>query len=260
MSESIKAVCVLVLVVACFATVFAWFADRPDALTWSFRVGCPIVAVLAVGLIFVLNSRADVAPDYLHRCAGNYFNRGGFCFALAAIPVDGVCYLVAYFQNQRDQPCLGRIALRPARGFFLRRAKIETITFEVNCEPAAFGWTRIPVPLIDELQGRRQTFEVGASVDYRQGKGHRLRFRDGIFIRANSNFGNAFATTVIVAGTLTGHIVLTRPATTTIALPSGVAEDIPEELKPETETLWRLGDPTLESVEDLIRGGRIGPG
>jgi hypothetical protein len=246
MGESVKAVCALVLVVASVAAAVAWSASQPDAIAWCFRIGGPILALLAVGLILKLHFRADLAPDYLRKQAGNYFNRGGFCFAFGATAVDGICYLDAYFQNQQDQACLGRIALRPARGFFLGRAKTETVTFEIDCEPAVFGVARIAIPLPQKLQGKRQSFEVGASVHYPRGKGRRLRFRDGIFLRTNSNFGDTFGTALTVAGAATGQIVLSKPATTTIDLPVGAVEDLPDDVKPEIKTLWKLGDPPLE--------------
>lgn len=242
MGESVKAVCSLVLI----ATVFSWYTDNPGPIAWSIRVGSPIAGALAIGVILKLQFRTDAVPDYLAKETGNYFNRGGFCFAFNAVPINAVCHFVAYFQNQHDQPCVGRIALRPARGFFLRRARIEMITFEVNCEPAAFGFVRIPAPVSRELQGKRQSFEVGASVDYPQGKGQRLRFRDGIFLRTDSRFGNSFGTALTVAGALSAQIVLSKPATVGIDLPTGVAEELPEGLGPELKTLWRLGNPPLE--------------
>ena len=248
MGESVKAVCALVLIVASAAAALAWSTNQPDAISWSCRIGGPVVALLALGLILRLHFRTDLAPDYLRKQAGNYFNRGGFCFAFGATAVDGVCYLSAYFQNQQDKPCLGRIALRPARGFFLGRAKIETITFEIDCKPAAFGVASIAIPLPKKLQGKRQAFEVGASVDYPQGKGRRLRFRDGIFLRTNANFGNRFGTALTVAGAATGQIVLSNPATTAVELPVDVAEDVSQDLKPEIKTLWKLDDPPLDQV------------
>jgi hypothetical protein len=248
MGESGKAVCALVLFIGIIATITAWLLDKPGSVMWGVRIGAPIASGLAVGLLLKAHNRADLAPDFLRKIGGNYFNRGGFCFACNAVSIDGICYLVAYFQNQYDQPCKGRIALRPVRGFFMRRPKIEMVTFEIDCEPGAFGFARIPVPLSKEFHGKRQSFEVGASVDYPQGKGRKLRFQDGIILRADSDFGNKFATAVAMAGVLTGHIMLTRPATAKFALPANVAEVIPPNMNPEMETLWRLGDPELENV------------
>ena len=107
----------------------------------------------------------------------------------------------------------------------LGRAKIETITFEIPCQSAAFGVARIPIPIAKELQGKRQSFEVGASVDYPEGRGRRVRYFDGIFLRTNAKFGNSFGTALVVAGALTGSIVMTRPAKTTVLFPAGVAEE-----------------------------------
>lgn len=247
MDKSTKAILALLMIVACFATLFAWIVDRPDATTWGFRVGSPTLALLALGAILKLNNRRDLARDYLREHAGDYFNRDGFCFAFVATAIDGIAYLDAYFQNQQNEPCLGRIALRPARGFFMGRVKIETIMYEIQCAPAAFGVARIAVPLLGKLQGKRQSFEVGASVRYPQGKGRRLRFHDGIFLRTNSSFGNAFGRTLTVAGAATGSILLSKPATVTIDLPVGVSESVPAKLKPEIRIFWELGDPPLEN-------------
>src|SRR5688500_16359909 len=85
-----------------------------------------------------------------------------------------------------DKPCVGRVALRAARNFFLDRNRFETIACEIPCAPAAYGVARIPVPLSATIQGKRQSFGVGASVDFPYGRGRTLRFRDGIVVRANS--------------------------------------------------------------------------
>ena len=248
MGESTKAICALVLSVGAIAAAIAWIADRPDAATWSIRIGAPTLALMAIALILKLHFRADLAYDYLRDHAGTYFNRDGFCFAIVATAVDGIAYMDAYFQNQRDKPCVGRIALRPARGFFMGRAKIETITYEIECAPAAFGFARMAIPIPEKLQGKRQSFEVGASVDYPEGKGQRLRFHDGVFLRANTKFGGSFGTALTVAGAATGSIVLSKPATATVDLPVGVTEDIPDNLIPEIKTLWQLGDLSLDDV------------
>jgi hypothetical protein len=151
MGESTKAICAVMLIVGAIASAIAWTADQPDAVTWSFRIGGPTLALLALGLILKLHFRADLAHDYLRDRAGTYFNRDGFCFAFVATAADGIAYMDAYFQNQRDKPCVGRIALRPARGFLMGRTKIETITYEIECAPAAFGYARIAIPIPEKL-------------------------------------------------------------------------------------------------------------
>ncbi len=248
MGESTKSACALVMIVGVIAAVLAWTADRPDATTWGFRIGGPVTALLALGLILKLHFRADLEYDYLRPLTGTYFNRDGFCFAFVVTAIDGIAFMNAYFQTQYDRPSLGRIALRPAHGFFMTRAKIDAITFEIECPPAGFGFARIAIPLPDKLQGKRQSFEVGASVRYPDGKGRRIRFHDGVFLRSNTNFGNSFGTALTVAGAATGSIVLSKPATAAIDLPVGVSEDIPDNLVSETKTLWQFGEPPLENV------------
>lgn len=248
MGESTKSVSALVLIVSSIAAAIAWTADRPDPITWGFRIGGVILALLALGLILKLQLRADVEHDYLRPITGTYFNRDGFCFAFVVNAVDGIAYMDAYFQTQYDRRSVGQIALRPARGFFMTRAEIDAITFQIECPPAGFGFARIAIPLPEKMQRKRQAFEVGAAVTYPEGKGRRIRYHDGVFLRSNTKFGNSFGTALTIAGAATGSIVLSKPATVKIDLPNGVTEDIPDNLAPETTTLWQLGEPALNDV------------
>ncbi len=250
MGESTKRVCAFLMIMGVFAGVVAWYTDGAGATTWAFRIGGPATVILALGLILVLHFRADREPDYLRSVAGKYFNRDGFCFAFDVSAIDGIAFMEAYFQSQFDRPSLGRIAARPARGFFLTRAKIDAITFEIECPPAGFGYARIAIPIPEALQGKRQAFDVGAFVDYPEGHGRRVRFHDGVLVRRNSDLGDSLGTTLKIAGAATGSValVLSKPATAKIDLPIGVAEDIPDNLAPEITTLWQLGDPTLTEI------------
>ena len=248
MGESTKAVCALLMIVGVVVAVFAWTADRPDATTWAMRIGGPVTALLALGLILKLHFRADLMQDYLRPLTGTYFNRDGFCFAIIVTASEGIAYMEAYFQSQYEKPSLGRIALRPSRGFFMTRANIDAITFEIECPPAGFGYARIAIPIAEKLHGKKQSFEVGASVQYPEGKGRRVRFHDGLFLRTNTEFGDSFGTALTCAGAATGTIVLSRPATAKLSLPVDVAEDVPDHVAPETQVLWQLGDPELDDV------------
>jgi len=232
--------------VSFFVSAITWASDRPDGATWACRLGGAAAAMLALVAFLTMHFRADLVHDYLRDVDPNYFNRDGFCFAPCVATVNGIAYLLIYFQNQRDRPCIARIALRPARGFFMNRAPIQTIIYQVECEPAAFGVARISLPIPRPLQGKRQSFDVGASVRYPAGKGKQLRFRDGIIIRSDANFEDSFGEAIAVAGFIAGHIVLQKPPTARILLPANVAEDLPGEPVSDVRTLWRLEDPSLE--------------
>lgn len=248
MGESTKSVWALLVIVGIIVAVFAWTTDHPGSTTRRLRVGAPVTAVLALGLLLKLQYRADLECDYLRSVTGTYFNRNGFCFSFVVTPIDGIAFMDAYFQTQYERPSVGRIALRPVRGFFMTRAKINAITFDVECPPSGFGFARIAIPLPANVQGKRQSFEVGASVWYPEGQGRRIRFHDGVFLRADTKFGDSFGTALNVAGAATGSILLSKPATATVALPDGVAEDLPRGLSPEIKILWQRGDPPFENV------------
>lgn len=245
MGESVKAVCVLIFIVATIVAAVVWFDNQPNPAVWNVRIGATLVAVLALAALLKLQFRQDLVRDYLRETTGEYFNRDGFCFAFSTEVVDGVCQFQAFYQNQYEHPCVGRIALRPARGFFLTRAKIDSLTFEIPCDAAAFGVATLPLPVPPEMLGKKQAFEVGASVQYPRGKGQRLRFRDGVFLRANTNFGNTFGTALTIAGALTGSIVYSSPATATVQLPLQATDELPSHASSRQQVFWKLGDPPL---------------
>src|SRR5262245_15318510 len=103
------------MIVGIFAAALSWTSDRTEATTWGFRIGGPATTILALGLLLKLHFRRDHEPDYLRALTGTYFNRDGFCFSFVVTAVDGIAYMSAYFQTQRDKRCFGRIAMRPAR-------------------------------------------------------------------------------------------------------------------------------------------------
>ena len=248
MGESTKSACALMMIIGGGVAAFAWSEDHPDTTTWMFRIISLLFLSLPLLVILKLHFRTDLVEDHLKRLFGTYFNRDGFCFSISARPVDGIAYLEAHFQNQYDKPSIGKIAVRPARGFWMNRANLEMITFKIECAPAAFGVVRMPIPIPIELQGKRLSFEVGASVEYPQGKGRRLRFHDGLFLRTNASFGKAFETALTVAGAAGGMIVLTKPASVKIDLPAAVAENIPFDSTPELTTIFTLDDAAICNV------------
>ena len=253
--EFTKGVLCLVVLAGVIVTLFAWSASRPNRATWQYRIAGPTATALALGAFLAIHFRRDRAPDFLHAATGSYFDRGGLCFAFSAEREGSYCVLHLLFQNRFERPCRGQIALRPARGFFMTRAKIEAIGANIDCGPGAFGIAKLRIPIQHEFQGTKQKFDVGASVEYLNGRGGRLRNREGLQIRHNSSFGNAFGKTLALAGAAAGVIVFNHPASVTLTLPSGVAEEVPPDAAPEVETLWVLGDDVNTTASARVIGG-----
>jgi hypothetical protein len=241
MREFVKVASVLVVSAAILTIAIAWADDRPNQLTWILRFA-PVFVVLAALAVFLrLHFQRDLVPDYLYATCGKYFDRDGFCFATALENMDGVCVLHTYFQNRYDRPCVGKIALRPAKEFFVR-PDMDTIAIYAQCDGGAFGVHRIAVGIPRQMQGRKVKLEVGASVTYPDGRGKMLRFREGHVLRADTDFHNSFARSMTIAGALSGAIVLTKPAATKLQIPPNVSEQIPDDIEPHTAILWRPGD------------------
>jgi hypothetical protein len=247
MGESFKATCALLLIIASLVTAGAWYADQPGQTAWIVRFVAPAVGLLALAVLLLVHFRRDRVPDFLLAEVGNYFNHRGFCFLISAEEADGVCYVLAWFQNQYERACVAQIELRPQREFWLTRTGIERIVLDVDCEAAAFGLASRPIELPEKMLGKVHAFDVSASVKYPHGKGRRLRFNDGALLRTTSGLGNAFRTSLTFFGALAGHIVWMTPARVKIQLPQQAARVLPSASRTEVETFWRLGDPpTLE--------------
>lgn len=242
MNEFLKATCIVILLFGAPTAAVVWADDRPTETTWVIRVVASCLSVGALALFLKLHFRHDKATDFLRRQVGGYFDRGGFCFAITPAVVDDVLHLQAWFQNRFERPCQGKIALRPERGFFMNRPDIAGIVFDIDCGPGAFGVTSLPQPVSRELQGKRQGFEVGASVEYPEGRGQQLRFANGVAIRENTEFVDTVGDLMTTAGLLTGTLILHKGARIKFALPVGVREEIEERPQPTVKTLWRLGD------------------
>ncbi|MEX2119319.1 MAG: hypothetical protein WD847_06980 [Pirellulales bacterium] len=242
MREFFKGGCILVLFVAGVAAALAWADDRPNQFTWGWRYGSIAAAVLAVAGFLIVHFQQDEVPDFLYERCGEFFDRGGFCFSVAPQDRDGVCVLEVSFQNRHERPCAAHLALRPANRLFLA-IPMEPVTCKVDCGRAAFGIARIPFGVPIALQGKRQLFQVGASVDYPHGKGRAVRFRDGLVIRHTAQFRHPVGAALTLLGMLGGSFFRWKPATVALELPLNVAEEVPENVTPDIETLWELGDP-----------------
>ena len=107
MNESIKAVCVVMIMAAAITAAIAWGFDKPNTTTWLFRTIPLAIGIVAVAVLLRLEWRRDLAPDLLFQQVGKYFERNGFCFQLLPSAVDGKCVFLMLFQNRHERECIG---------------------------------------------------------------------------------------------------------------------------------------------------------
>ncbi|CAN0365144.1 unnamed protein product, partial [Ectocarpus sp. 4 AP-2014] len=202
--------------------IVAWLLDKPGDAGWMTRWIASGVSLVAAGSLLRLLLKRDVVPDWLRKHAGDYCTQDGFAFIVQPVVIESTLHFEAWFQNQFERPCDAVITLRPGRGFFMNRADIEEIRFEIACGPASFGVARLPVPLKRELYGKRQEFEVRAERRYPDGKGKRLRFHPGMSVGAESAAASNSRALLSAMALLTGTLVFHKTARAKITLPMDV--------------------------------------
>lgn len=243
MREFIKVACALLIVGGMCVSLFVWLFQRPNEVPFKLRIVAPLVCLMGCIGFGVIHFQKEGAPDFLRTLTKGHLNRNGLCFAFWIESEDGVPYLVTPYQSQFEGPSIATIALRPSRGFWGRRGEMPSISFELNCPPAGFGVVRVPISIPASLRGRAQEFEVGATVQYRNGRGRQVRFRDGTVIRMTADFSDRVASGFRIAALLAGTVLFSSPATVTLKLPHDVRDDIPiTELPARTYLRSELGD------------------
>jgi len=255
MREFIKGVCIVLIAAGGFVGALAWVNDRPEDSTWIYRFAGPTVAFVGLAWFLVVHFQRDAAPDFLHSKFGKYFERNGFCFQLQACSMQGVCFLDIWFQNRRDMPSIARVSLRPPSGFFRRSG--QALTLNIDCDAAAFGVARIPLPVPQDVQGSPIKLEIGANCEYPDGKGTMLRARhDAFVLRTDAEFRNALRKVALWTYFLAGHplhlieTLTWKPDSVVIEIPNHVATSLPPHLTTTVTILWRLGDGLTMSSMD----------
>jgi hypothetical protein len=239
MHESIKTICVVVIIAAVITASVAWIDDRPNSTTWLLRTIPIALTIIAIGLFLWLHWKRDLAPDLLARQVGRYFDRNGFCFQLQPTAVDGKCVFVLLFQNRFERACIAHVALRPVT---FSGAQTTLVYMGVRCPGAGFGSAKMEVGVPSKLQGKKISFDVGADVQYPEGKGTMMRFKGAVVLRRNTNFVDAFARTTSLLALLGGALMIHRPPRVKYTLPDNVADELPSVVPERAEILWQPGD------------------
>jgi hypothetical protein len=258
MRESLKMICVVAIIFGSVSAALTWVDQRPTTLVWLLRIGSPVLCVLALVGFLALHFRRDIAPDLLRKYFGTYFDRSGFCFSIGVSSPGGVCTLVIPFQNRHERPCMARIALRPGKSFFASH-QADLLNLQLFADSGEFGICRVPIAMPAPLQGKVQRFEVGADVEYPNGKGRALRFANGITLRTNSRFENLLNTATTFVHFVHMPLLLLLPhrnAAVRLKIPQSVAQTLPDECRMTVKTFWKLGDsiPSLWDLSTQISG------
>jgi hypothetical protein len=236
MGGSGKSLLALVMIIGMIGSVFAWMTD---GATWRPKAAFPAIALGAFAILLWQLLRKDKVPDLLRKTCGNYFERDGFCFMIAPAAFKGEGRLDVYFQNRFERPCRAQVAIRPSQQFFLNRRPIEMLTIEIECEGGAFGVAHVPWAVPAKLQGKKQSFDVGAHTEYPSGRGAMIRYRDGL--RVGTAKRDVWSGILTMSGAVGGVVVLAQPAKIKLVLPKGIAETVAEDAPISIETLWRPG-------------------
>lgn len=192
------------------------------------------LAAMSLVSLFRSWQRNDMAPDYLARCKGPIFECDGLCFTVSLDAEDQIATFTVMYQNRYDRPLAAYIALRPLG------SGVATLSPRIDCGPAGFGVARFPVAIPARHQGKKTTLEIGASTEFRLGKGRKVRFRPGRAVYHDSQFRNHPLKNRALPGRSVGCNLTQTAATTRLALPSGVAEYVPDEKTGHAEELWSL--------------------
>lgn len=244
MNESGKAFLALVVAGCWLMGLMTWIGDPPEgeeSLFLWFRIGFPAIGLGCLLPLLWAYYRKNKIPDFLAQVSPGYFERDGFCFALGSDVQVGRCSLLVYFQNRYERPCNAQVLIRTSSSLFKGRLQMEDVTLGVRCGPAAFGCSSIPWAIPEEIQGRTISLDVVAGVDYPEGKGRLLRFRDGTQVGAIEM--DFWREGLQITGAALGTIVLMDEAKIKFPIPSGVASSVEGDLTAHTTTLWQLGEP-----------------
>lgn len=221
------------------------------AMSWFFMILSPIVFI-ALGWLFIkLLLRKDLAPDYLHSIINPYFKQNGLCFGAIPTTDDGNTCIDLYFMSQFNRPSTAKIVLRPAPiGLMQKRADIRPVVVEIACPPGGFGCARVPFPFPTNLQGKIQRLEIGATVTYPEGKGDRIRFKNGLECTIDAEFGGKL-TNGRIADVIAAILPLSSPAAVEFPLPTGNSESHSTSAKAESQIYWQVGEPEID-VQKLL--------
>jgi len=223
----------------------AWMTPvvGPEAtFRWSIRIGAVVLGPLSLLILFILALKPDPVPDFLANVSLAQFGRGGALFAFELVVKERVCWLAIHYQNRFAKRAVVTVAVQPSQNFLMSRNEMPSLTVETPCGPAAYGIVSVPMPILQQYQGKKQSFDVGASIQYPDGTGELLRNRVGRPISSADipGFGSLISTVARVAVSGTPPLAVKSPTRVQLSLPTDVKEFADQLPDMEHEEKWVL--------------------
>lgn len=223
-------------IVCCLVVFSLSFIFEPFFWVWAVRVLCILCAILLSIALTRYYQKKDLVPEFLKKDFGDYFERDGFCFALRPTASEGGAVLLIAFQSRYDQLTKAHLETKLFGGF-LEKDELWQKDIHFEIPPAAYGISKIKMPIPRKYQGKTARIEVGASITYPQGKGRMVRFRDGTRVggrNLTSNLSPWLALIGVFFGIHAGHSAYLR-----FTLPSNVSESV-EQVDVDTKIIWQM--------------------
>ena len=176
--SAISLLCVIVCIASVFFGLIAWLipAVGPEAtFSWSIRIASVVLGPLSLLILVVWALKPDPVPDFLAEISGPYFGRGGVLFAFEVVVRQGACWMTIHYQNRFANRAIVVAVVQPSQSFLGSRNDIPSVSVEFPCGPAGYGTVSVPLGIPRQYQGKRQSFDVGASARYPNGMGELLR-------------------------------------------------------------------------------------
>lgn len=187
------------------------------------------ILLLAASLAYV-HLIEDRMTDQLAQVAmGRYFEQDGLCFmplvrVTRAKGSQQHAEISLYYQNRFEGECEAVIHIRPPKGSFFSHKGARDVHFAFRCQPGAFGVIHQPIAVGHEFLGRAVAVELAAMVRWVRHRGDQVRSRKGEPVGTfNVDWAAAYRQG---KHELCGEIELHNPATLTLTLPDGVAEEV----------------------------------
>ena len=123
----------------------------------------------------------------------------------------------------------------------MSRNDISAIVAEFSGGRAAYGVVELPLGIPMPYQGKKQLFDVAASISYPDGRGELLRSHvgDELSSAGAPRLGKVVSSALEVAVTGVPSLSLVRPSRVKLMLPVGVEENV-EGLNSEHREEWTL--------------------